>query len=207
MGFHGMSIHAHTFKLIVTHECTVRSSSAPVPNELLLAARKLVASGASDAAIAVPFASSGQAILKRVGDTSEVRGIMMAAVVTRDSGIALCEDLSFWARSAFTLGKPIDSGLETSSAGEAAWSVGLPVSPFAREGRVDARVSLASQPLARSSLEDPQVFTAVIDHPESAHELLPQGVVRACAFVTIGAVSFLLAVLAARAALGDGGAT
>ena len=202
-----MSIHAHTFKLIVTHECTVRSSSAPVPNELLLAARKLVSFGATDAAMAVPFGSSGQAILKRVGDTSEVRGIMMAAVVGSDAGIALCEDLSFWARSAFTLGKPLDSGLDASFAAEADWSVGLPPSPFAREGRFDAQVSMASRPVAHASMENSEVFTAVIEHPECAHELLPQGVVRACAFVTIGAVSFLLAVLAARAALGDGGAT
>ena len=214
-----MSIRAHTLKLSVTHEVTVLSSSAPVPKALFAFARRLVASGDSDAAIAVPHGSSGQAILKRVGETNEVRGLMLSEASDRESGVALCEDLAFWARAPFTLGQPIEASLERSMAGRPEWSVGLSASPLASLRRSGAPASPphhAAQnrpspvstlgPMAPVIRIEPATVARLEDRVTS-QPLLPNRMVRACAFVALGAVGFLAAVLAARAALGAGGAT
>ena len=209
-----MSIRAHTFKLIVNHDVKALASSAPVSKEIFAFAYQLVAKGESGAAVAVPVGLNGQAILKRVGETNEVRGITINTVADEGSSRALCDDLAFWSRSSFTLGRFIDAPLDPSEGSEARWSVGLPVLAPTRATMTDTRVPFVAPPSAQIAARQPEptslikrVVQAESETASSSQQLFPQHMIRVCAFVMFGAMGFLAVVLAVRLGLNQGVST
>ncbi len=210
-----VGIRAHTFRFRTDYDTEIVSSRKPlspsVEQRIRLVANRIVLDGSADSAVSIQI-DGGQAIMRRIGDSGEVRGLIVGGTVSKESGIQLVADLGFWSRAAFLMTTMIDAPLTAATDAAIAWSVGMPAAPpvaqqVAQQAPEIGSVTRAAKPEPRASQSVPansqqepardalvpvRNETCVADIGESIEtEEIPLWVMRSCAAMTACAVVFL----------------
>ncbi len=215
-----VGIRAHTFRFRTDLDTEIVSSRKPlspsVEQRIRLVANRIVLDGSADSAVSIQI-DGGQAIMRRIGDSDEVRGLIVGGTVSKESGIHLVADLGFWSRSAFLMTTMIDAPLTAATDADIAWSVGMPTAPpvappvaqqVAQQVPEIGSVTRAAKPAPRTSQSVQANWrqesardvlvpvgndAAVADIGESIEaEEIPLWVMTSCAAMTAGAVVFLV---------------
>lgn len=218
-----VGIRAHTFRFRTDLDTEIVSSRKPlspsVEQRIRLVANRIVLDGSADSAVSIQI-DGGQAIMRRIGDSGEVRGLIVGGTVSKESGIQLVADLGFWSRAAFLMTTMIDAPLTAATDADIAWSVGMPAAPpvappiappiaqpIAQQAPEIGSVTRAAKPAPRASqsvpanwLQEPardalvhvgnDAAVADIDQSIEAEEI-PLWVMTSCAAMTACAVVFL----------------
>ena len=214
-----VGIRAHTFRFRTDLDTEIVSSRKPlspsVEQRIRMVANRIVLDGSADSAVSIQI-DGGQAIMRRIGDSGEVRGLIVGGTVSKESGIQLVADLGFWSRAAFLMTTMIDAPLTAATDADIAWSVGMPAAPpvappvaqpVAQQAPEIGLVTRAAKPAPRAvqsvpanSQQEPATdalvpvgnAAAVADIGESIEaEEIPLWVMRSCAAMTACAVVFL----------------
>lgn len=172
---------------------------------LVGAARAIVANGEAEAGMGLPLPTGGHAVLRRIGGTDEVRGVLLPEPSDREAILHLLANARFWSNTAFTLARrvPIDLRRGQARAPES-WTYLFRTSPagFTPIDEPDSSAPMA-RPTAPASPDGARTDRIARpaqqrfpDHgaealPEPEPDPYPRWTVVACGLLTMSAMLFL----------------
>lgn len=167
------------------------------------AAQSLVRHGEPGAALGMPISSGADVILRRIRDTTDVRGIFPNTPLGKDAVLVLLRNDPFWASATFTLGRRANVELPDSTApGPRRWVLGCDHVPegFVRldQGRVlPATAFRAPQELSSGPSSMPSKDIRAIGFPGQLHQgqHYPAWINWACGVTTLVSLLFLAVAL------------